>query len=316
MNYQPIENYGAIRDIKTLALVIQEGSVDFMCFPRFDSPSIFAALLDHERGGYFKIAPVAGNFKRRQRYFPDTNILLTRFLESDGVAAISDFMPLQHLEHRHSLVRRVKVVRGEIRFRMVCAPRFDYGRCEHTISGKSREHVFAPEKKSLPALRLVSSIPTRVENGAVVAEFKLRTGEAASFVLEEVVSGEPSPVVNPDYVSDAFKETMNYWLAWVGRSQYHGRWREVVNRSALTLKLLTSQPNGSIVAAPTFGLPEKMGGERNWDYRYTWIRDASFTLYALMRLGYTEEATAFMGWIEQRCAEFAAGAAIAGDVPD
>ena len=150
-------------------------------------------------------------------------------------------------------------------------------------------------------MRLRASIPVRIKAGDAVAEFKLRAGESASFILEEVLAGEESPSAQADYTSESFKETMNFWLQWVGRSQYRGRWREMVNRAALTLKLLTSQPFGSLVAAPTFGLPEEIGGTRNWDYRYTWIRDASFTLYALMRLGYTEEAAAFMRWIEDRC---------------
>jgi len=307
MNYLPIENYGVIGDLSTVALVNLEGSIDFMCLPRFDGPSIFASLLDRERGGHFKIAPLSGDFKRRQRYLPDTNILMTRFLGSDGVAAISDFMPIRHLGQSHNLVRRVKVVRGEIRFRMECAPRFDYGRIGHTVTRKSNAHLFIPKRGKQSALRLRSTVPARIENGAVVAEFKLRPGETAAFVLEEAISGEQSPSENPDYVSEAFKETMNYWLAWIGHSQYRGRWREMVNRSALTLKLLTSRAYGSIVAALTFGLPERIGGERNWDYRYTWVRDASFTLDALMRLGYTEEAAAFMDWIEQRCRELRPG---------
>jgi GH15 family glucan-1,4-alpha-glucosidase len=307
MNYQPIENYGVIGDLNTAALVSLEGSIDFMCFPRFDSPSIFAALLDSEHGGYFQISPAFGDFKRRQRYLPDTNILLTHFLGGDGVATVSDFMPVQHLGHRHSLVRRVKVVRGAIRFRMVCAPSFNYGRAEHTVEKRPGEHLFCPKTGVQPALRLRSSVSARVHDGAVTAEFELRTGEMASFILEEAKPGEHSPSASPDYISEAFKETMNYWLAWVGRSQYRGRWREMVNRSALALKLLTSLPHGSMIAAPTFGLPESIGGERNWDYRYTWIRDASFTLYALMRLGYTEEAQAFMGWMEQRCRELRPG---------
>ena len=307
MNYQPIENYGIIGDLNTVALVSLDGSIDFMCFPRFDSPTIFAALLDHEKGGCFRIAPASGEFKHHQRYLPDTNILLTRFLGGDGVAAVSDFMTLPHLGHRQCLVRRVKVVRGEIRFRMVCAPKFDYGRAPHTVEGKSGEHLFSPRKRNLPALRLHSSVSARVENGAAIAEFKLRTGETASFILEEANAEQASPAASPDFVSNAFKETMNYWLAWIGHSQYAGRWREMVNRSALTLKLLTSLPHGSLVAAPTFGLPENIGGERNWDYRYTWICDASFTLDALMRLGYSEEAIAFMGWIEQRCRELRPG---------
>ena len=306
MRYQPIENYGVIGDLATSALVSLGASVDFMCFPRFDSPTIFAALLDAERGGRFEIAPVAGQFKNRQRYFPDTNILLTRFLGEPGIAAISDFMAMEHLGHHHNLVRRVKVVRGEIKFRMVCAPKFDYGRAGHTIEKKPGRVYFVPDRKDLPTLLFRSSVPLKIENGAAVAEFTLRQDETQSFILEEAVE-EDSPSAQPDYVSDAFKETMNYWLAWIARSKYRGRWREMVNRSALTLKLLTSQKHGSIVAAPTFGLPENLGGARNWDYRYTWVRDASFTLYALMRLGYTTEAQAFLGWMEQRCQELKPG---------
>jgi GH15 family glucan-1,4-alpha-glucosidase len=299
MSYQPIENYGLIGDLQTAALVCMNGSIDFMCFPQFDSPTIFAALLDDKKGGRFQIEPATGEFKYRQRYFPDTNILLTRFLGESGVAEISDFMAIQHLDHRHNLVRRVKVVRGEMKLRMICAPKFDYARAEHTVEKQKDGVIFSPKTKAQPAVRLRSSVPLRVHNGEAIAEFKLRAEEHASFVLEEADSDSPS--ANPHYVSEAFKETMNFWFKWIARSQYRGRWRETVNRSALTLKLLTSQPHGSIVAAPTFGLPAELGGVRNWDYRYTWIRDASFTLYGLMRLGYVEEATAFMSWIDQRC---------------
>jgi GH15 family glucan-1,4-alpha-glucosidase len=299
--YQPIENYGIIGDLNTAALVGMDGSIDFMCFPAFDSPTIFAALLDHNRGGYFKIAPVSGDFHKRQRYFPDTNILLTRFLGEPGIVELSDFMAIEHLGHRHSLVRRVKVVRGEIELEMVCAPKFDYGRADHTIERKPHKLIFVPDKKHLPALLFRASVPVKSENGEARARFKLNSGQTAFFILEET-DGE-SPSESPDYVSEAFKQTMNFWLTWISKSKYRGRWREMVNRSALALKLLTSQAHGSIVAAPTFGLPESIGGERNWDYRYTWIRDASFTLYALMRLGYTEEAEAFMRWIEKRCEE-------------
>ncbi|HTV43253.1 MAG TPA: glycoside hydrolase family 15 protein [Candidatus Sulfotelmatobacter sp.] len=300
--YQPIENYGIIGDLTTTALVSMSGSIDFMCFPRFDSPTIFAALLDAKRGGSFRIAPVRGEFRHRQRYFPDTNILLTRFLGDDGIAEISDFMAMQHLGHRHNLVRRVKVVRGEMEFKLVCAPKFDYGRAHHKVERKPNQVIFIPDKKSVPPLLLRASVPLEEVNGEAVARFKLKTGETDYFILEEAQSGE-SPSADCDYVSDAFKETMNYWLSWIGRSRYRGRWREMVNRSALTLKLLTSRPHGSIVAAPTFSLPERIGGGRNWDYRFTWIRDASFTLYALMRLGYSEEARAFMLWTADRCGE-------------
>jgi GH15 family glucan-1,4-alpha-glucosidase len=307
MPYQPIENYGVIGDLHTAALVSMAGSIDFMCFPRFDSPTIFAAMLDHEHGGRFQIAPAAGEFKSAQRYFPDTNILLTRFLGDSGVAEISDFMAMNHLGRARHLIRRVKVVRGEIRFQMVCAPKFGYGRAQHRIEKKPREVLFVPQGGEQPALRLRGELLLSVANGEVTTQFKLRAGQSLSFILEEAGPGEESSSPQVEFVSESFKETMNYWLAWVARSKYRGRWREMVNRSALTLKLLTSGPHGSIVAAPTFGLPETIGGVRNWDYRYTWIRDASFTLYALMRLGYTDEARAFVRWVEARCREMRPG---------
>jgi GH15 family glucan-1,4-alpha-glucosidase len=305
MDYQPIENYGIVGDLHTVALVGMDGSIDFMCFPEFDSPSLFAALLDRENGGRFQIAPVFDDAQHRQLYLPDSAILLTRFLSRDGVAEVSDFMPVTELGHAHDLVRRVKTVRGDVRFRMICDPRFDYGRSTHRVEKKDGEVLFISDGADKTAFRLRTDVPVRIEEGAAIAEFELRAGESAAFVLEDARVDSPSR--SPDYVSDSFKQTMNFWQRWIGRCQYRGRWREMVNRSALTLKLLTSNPHGSIVAAPTFGLPEEVGGARNWDYRYTWIRDASFTLYALMRLGYTAEAQAFMRWIEDRCRELKPG---------
>jgi GH15 family glucan-1,4-alpha-glucosidase len=281
-----------------------DGSIDFMAFPRFDSPTIFAALLDHQKGGRFQLAPIFGeDVGQKQLYLPDTTILLTRFLSDEGVAEISDFMPVAEMGHSHDIVRRAKTIRGEIRFRMVCDPRFDYARAEHRVEKKAGELLFLSAGRDRTALRLRTTVPVQVQNGAAVAEFTLRAGETAAFVLEEAKPGEESPSAAQDYVPESFKETVNFWRRWIGRSAYRGRWREMINRSALTLKLLTSRSHGSIVAAPTFGLPEDIGGVRNWDYRYAWIRDASFTLYALMRLGYTEEAAAFMRWIEARCNE-------------
>jgi GH15 family glucan-1,4-alpha-glucosidase len=304
VEYQPIENYGVIGDLQTVALVGIDGSIDFMSFPYFDSPTVFASLLDRRKGGCFQLSPLLDRANKKQLYLPDTNVLLTRFLSDDGVAEICDFMPIEEMGHLHDIVRRVKTIRGEIRFRMRCEPRFDYARAAHRVSRKRGEILFIASKaKSRNALRLRSSVPVKIENGAAVAEFTLRAGETAYFVLEQAQPRKESPSAAPDYVSDSFKETVNFWRNWVSRSNYHGRWREMVNRSALALKLLTSKPHGAIVAAPTFGLPEDLGGERNWDYRYTWIRDASFTLYALMRLGYTGEATAFMRWLEERCRE-------------
>ncbi len=304
MEYQPIENYGVIGDLHTVALVGMDGSIDFMCFPHFDSPSIFAALLDRTRGGKFQITPVLDGARKKQIYLPDSNILLSRFLAEEGVAEIADFMPVAaDGAHRADLFRIVKTVRGEVRFRVVCAPKFDYGRCAHTIDRQGGDTLFLPEGEGLPALRLRSPIPLKLEGGEATAEFTLRAGETASFVLED--AGEPGspPMQGPEHAMDALRETLAFWRSWIGQSAYRGRWREMVNRSALTLKLLTSKEYGSIVAAPTFGLPERIGGERNWDYRFTWIRDASFTLYGLIRLGYTEEAEAFMRWVEGRCGE-------------
>jgi GH15 family glucan-1,4-alpha-glucosidase len=304
-DYQPIQNYGVIGDLETVALVGMDGSIDFLCFPGFDSPSVFAALLDRRKGGYFQIAPVLPPLEVRQKqlYLPDSAVLLSRFLARDGVAEISDLMPVEESGGAHCLVRRVKAVRGELSFRVVCAPRFDYARAPHRVERRKGEVVFVSQGRDGTAIRLRSDVPLDVQDGAAVSEFRLRAGETAAFVLEQAQPGKPSPADAPDFVSKAFKDTLNFWRGWIGRSTYRGRWREMVNRSALTLKLLVSRPHGSIVAAPTFGLPEQMGGVRNWDYRYVWIRDASFTLYALIRLGYSDAAGDFMQWIEARCRE-------------
>jgi GH15 family glucan-1,4-alpha-glucosidase len=298
---EPIENHAIIGDLNTIALVALNGTIDFMCFPRFDSPSIFAALLDPERGGHFSIAPELNGARHKQLYLPDSNILLTRFLSADGVIEISDFMPVEQAAVAHNLVRRVKCVRGEAMVRMVCAPRFNYARSAHRIERSENEITFLSEGEDRCALRLRCSVPVEVNEGDAVARFSLGTNQSAWFVLEDAQCVRPA---NPSrYVAESFKQTLNFWRQWMNRCAYQGRWREAVHRSALTLKLLVSQPHGSLVAAPTFGLPEVIGGVRNWDYRYTWIRDASFTIYALMRLGYTDEAGAFNRWIEQRCRE-------------
>lgn len=307
MAYKPIENYGVIGDLNTVALVGIDGSIDFMCFPFFDSPTIFAALLDHEKGGRFQVAPLHDNMTQKQLYMPDSNILLTRFLSSDGIAEVSDFMPIRDKGHAHDLVRRVKTIRGEIRYRMVFDPRFDYGRAAHQVDQKPHYCIFKSEGPDQTTLRLRSQVPVRIQNGMATAEFTLSSGQTASFVLEDAGEWPESPSDSPDYVSDSFKETLTYWQTWTQQSCYQGRWREMVSRSAMILKLLTSAPHGSFVAAPTFGLPEDLGGVRNWDYRYTWIRDSSFAIYALMRLGYRSEAVAFMNWIDQRCHELEPG---------
>ncbi len=309
--YPPIENHGIIGDLHTVALVSTDATIDFLCFPDFDSPSIFASLLDAQRGGSFELAPSREEATRKQIYLPDSNILLTRFLSAEGVAEISDFMPVEEDGVAHNLVRRVKAVRGESHIRMRLAPRFDYGRARHHIERNADGAVvFIPEGGPNPALRLRTEVPVEIRNGDACAEFTLRSGESAAFVLEQATAGEESPCSAAHYVADSFKQTLNFWRSWIGRSTYNGRWREMVNRSALTLKLLFSQKHGSMVAAATYGLPEEIGGERNWDYRYTWIRDTSFAAYALFRLGYTDEAARFMDWIGARCAEIETGDAL------
>jgi GH15 family glucan-1,4-alpha-glucosidase len=301
MAQQPVENYGVIGDMHTVALVGKDGSIDFMCFPRFDSPTIFAALLDPEKGGRFLLAPEAADAHQVQLYLPDSAILLTRFLFAEGVAEVSDFMPVAC--PARALVRRVKTVRGEIAFRMVCAPRFDYGRAGHRVERRSeREWVLASEGRDRVAFLLRSDVPLSLVDGDAVAAFRLGAGQSASFVLEEATPGRAAVCAAPDFVSASFKRTNDAWRRTIARSAYRGRWREIVNRSALTLMLLSSDAHGSMVASPTFGLPERLGGDRNWDYRYTWIRDTSFALYAFLRLGFTH-ARKFMEWVEARCGE-------------
>ncbi len=303
MSYLPIENHGIIGNLNTVALVGMDGCIDFLCFPYFDSPSVFASLLNSKQGGHFKLAPVLEEVRRKQLYLPDSNILLTRFLSEEGVAEVSDFMPVRPPWPVHAVIRRAKAVRGDIRFRMVCRPRFDYGRAGHQMESKGGAVRFSSEGPDRLVLQLKSGVALHHSNGGVTAEFTLRSGESAYFVLERMEGDETGFVLQEQWMGECFKDTLNFWRDWVNRSLYRGRWREIVNRSALLLKLLTSSRHGSMVAAPTFGLPEQLGGERNWDYRYTWMRDASFTLHGLMRLGFTEEAAAFFRWLEQRSRE-------------
>src|SRR5258707_1459332 len=295
---QPIENHGIVGNLRTAALIGLDGTLNFLCWPRFDSPSIFASLLDDERGGSFELTPVLDGARHRQLYLPDTNVRLTRCLSPAGVAEISDFMSIGDLDAGSRLVRRVKAVRGSIHFRMRCMPRFDYATLDPKIYAEAGTVIFKGGDNL--ALRLRASVPVDVSQGAALSEFDLAAGESASFILEDASHGEDSISADPGYVSTAFKETSDYCRHWVRRSTYRGRWREIVNRSALVLKLLTSSEYGSMVAALTFGLPEEIGGSWNWDYRYTWIRDAAFTVYAFLRLGHVEEANAFVRWLGER----------------
>ncbi len=286
-----------IGDLKTVALVGMNGSIDWLCYPHFDSPSIFAAILDDEKGGRFKIAP-AGEAGSKQLYWPDTNVLITRFYTPEGVGHVIDFMSLgEFAGGRRVLIRKVEVVRGTVEFDLECSPAFDYARAGHETKIDRHGASFRAEDLSL---KLESDVPLdRAGTGGITARFTLQEEQSAVFVLQEGAGGDGG--VSVAEAEDLLDGTVAYWRRWLSKCTYKGRWREEVHRSALALKLMTFEPTGAIVAAPTMGLPEGIGGERNWDYRYTWIRDAAFTLYSFLRIGFTEEAEAFMGWIEARC---------------
>lgn len=302
--YQPIEDYAIIGNLHTVVLVSKNGSIDWCCVPRFDSPSIFGALLDANKGGCFSITPLPSpGMGHKQLYVPETNVLITRFLCVDGVGEIIDFMPIKEVGsavHQHHLIRSVSVVRGTLSFEMVCRPAFNYARDPHTVHLSKDGAIF--NSQSL-CLGLATSVPVQEDGeGDVYAKFTLHEGQCVHFLLESAKDSDlaPQQLSNHQY-KETFFNTTRYWHNWLSQCRYQGRWREMVQRSAL--KLLTYAPTGAIVAAATTSLPETIGGTRNWDYRYTWLRDASFTLYSLITLGFTQETEAFMGWLDARCHE-------------
>ena len=296
-DYLPIAEHGIIGDLHSAALVGTDGTIDWYCHGRFDSPSVFGAILDAERGGFFRLTPIKCQWTSKQLYVPDTNVLITRFLSQDGVGEVVDFMPVDDREqgtHHQRLVRRVLCVKGALNFQAEVEPRFDYGRAEADIAVTDNGAVFASPDLTLS---LSARVPFERTEAGVRAAFALEQGQSATFVLEQ--GDAPRPYAEDD-TRELFNETVDYWLRWISAARYQGRWREIVRRSALTLKLLTYRPSGALIAAATTSLPEQLGGGRNWDYRYTWIRDAAFSLYALLRLGFTEEAAAFGGWLTDR----------------
>jgi GH15 family glucan-1,4-alpha-glucosidase len=313
--YLPIAEHGLVGDLHTVALVGTTGTIDWYCCPAFDAPSVFGSILDHDDGGFYSLHPAGEDWTSRQLYFPDTNILITRFFTPGGVGEVQDFMPIESADtasHRHRLSRRVLAVRGEVDWEIEVQPRFDYGRAEHEVEMHPHGVLFRSPLLSLAlegAIAKAMGSARRLERrgAGVRATFNLAAGESQSFLLERV---PPDHVCRPypeRETAAAFDATVAYWRRWLAQSGYRGRWREMVQRSALTLKLLTYAPTGALVAAPTTSLPEQLGGERNWDYRYTWIRDAAFSLYGLLRLGFTEEASAFMGWLTDRTREWRSG---------
>ncbi|MFF5178913.1 glycoside hydrolase family 15 protein [Micromonospora sp. NPDC000316] len=305
--YPGLEEHGLIGDLQTAALISKDGTIDWFCAPRFDSPSIFAALLDRRKGGQFQLSPDGIEYASKQLYLPGTPILITRFHSADGVGEVLDFMPVtgEQATDQHRLIRLVRMVRGSMRFRFACQPRFNYGRDDYELEVHPEGDVFRSATLSLTltpfrnAKRLVDSRDIRRGPDGVSVSYELHAGEVAGVVLETACPHAPR-AISTEEACELLAETRDYWRRWVSRSHYTGRWREMVERSAMTLKLMTYAPTGALVAAPTTGLPEQIGGQRNWDYRYTWIRDASFSVHALLRLGFTDEASKYLYWLDAR----------------
>ncbi len=302
MAYKPISDYGIIGDLRTGALVGRDGSLDWFCVPRFDSSSVFAAILDDQRGGCFQVAPQQPGIQPTQIYRPGTNILVTRFVADRSVIELTDFMPLQANRSAQDpswIVRRIKAIHGTAQMKIRCAPAFNFARdITEKIEVKGQGAFFRSRDLSL---YLASSIALKTTESEIVGEFTLTQGQTTSFILSEIRGGSPQlPVISEAALDELELATADYWRRWLSKCTYKGRWRELVHRSALMLQLLTYAPSGAIIAAPTCSLPEWIGGDRNWDYRYNWIRDAGYTIYALERIGLYDEAGQFMSWIGDR----------------
>jgi GH15 family glucan-1,4-alpha-glucosidase len=313
MTEAAIADHGLIGDLQTAALVSTDGSVDWFCCPRFDSPSVFGALLDDERGGRLRIRPASGDYSSTQMYLPDTAVLITRFVTPHGLGEVVDFMPPagRTATGNHRLVRMLRCVRGEMSFEVEITPRFDYGRTAHRLELTDHGAVFSTDALALSvhAVREPDDprlAQVKVDEGDVRVSIDLTAGDVRGLILESGAAGPPREIRSAE-VQQLFHDTVTFWRSWLSGSTYHGRWRETLQRSAITLKLMTYAPSGGLVAAPTTGLPEQVGGERNWDYRYTWVRDASFSVHALLRLGFTDEAEQFATWLRDRVTERVGG---------
>ncbi|MEU1378317.1 glycoside hydrolase family 15 protein [Streptomyces triculaminicus] len=309
--YPPIADHGIVGDLQTAALIAADGTVDWWCTPRFDSPSVFASLLDSDRGGFCRLAADVGDeVTVRQLYLPDTAVLITRFMAPSGVGEVVDFMPPDPSptpSARHRLIRVARVVRGSMPFELICRPRFDYGRAAHSLTRLDDESVLFRGPGTDLHLQATAPVALYPDGTDISARFTLQAGERAAVVLtgetggSDALSGRPGgPVPTIDAVLADFDACCAFWLGWLRACRYRGRWHEMVTRSAITLKLLTYAPTGAPVAAATMGLPEQIGGERNWDYRYTWVRDASLSVRALTDLGFAAEANAFRRWLRDR----------------
>ncbi|AKU92376.1 glycoside hydrolase family 15 protein [Vulgatibacter incomptus] len=296
-----IQDYGIIGDCRSAALISREGSLDWLCWPRFDGPSLFAAILDHEKGGRFRIRPSTRHVSTR-RYLPGTNVLETRFETSHGTLVLTDLMPVateaekkRLVSPEHEVLRVARCEEGEVELEVEYDPRPDFGRKPAKLRFHERLGVSCAVGRH-GQLLLRSQVPLHPHGGGARGSARLAAGQEVVFRL---CFATDAPAVFPpfDDAADALNRTLSYWQGWNHCVGYDGPYREAVVRSALTLCLLIYAPSGAIVASPTTSLPEELGGDKNWDYRYCWLRDASFTVRALFGLGYADEAEAFVSWL-------------------
>jgi GH15 family glucan-1,4-alpha-glucosidase len=306
--YRPIRDYALIGDAHAAALVATDGSIDWCCWPHFDSPAIFCRLLDRRKGGWFQICPVQ-HYSVARSYAGPTAVLATIFSTDGGQFRLTDFMPVERLTEshrgeditsRHNILRLVEGLSGSVEVEIIFRPTFDYARAEATVILREGGAVVTSGREALAL-----TCPIQLESddaGALVGHFRLSEGERvwASLFYYADTAIENIKLAPPDGERE-LERTIRYWQEWWDDCRYEGPYRDLVRRSALTLKLLTFEPTGAIIAAPTTSLPEQIGGVRNWDYRYTWLRDSALILYTLQLLGYFEEATDFFNWLDRLC---------------
>ena len=293
MAYKPISDYGVIGDMHSAALVGSDGSVDWLCFPRFDSPSVFAAILDDEKGGRFRVAP-SGEYRHDHYYLPDSNVLVTNFATDSGAASLTDLMPLcdDVTTSDHELVRIVRCQSGHVELEVLFEPRLDYARSHTEVTAQGR---LALARHGDDCLSLSAGVPLEATDGAARGRFTIREGEWTAFLLRWQ---DDSPPAIEDYdVYGKLGKTQAFWRFVAHDWRYRGRWQELVKRSMLALHLLLYVPTGAVCAAVTTSLPERIGGERNWDYRFSWLRDAAFTMDVFHRLGHITYTRPFIEWL-------------------